>query len=229
MPCFRLVLLLCLALGGCANPVRSEAPEWASVLVDVRSLAPDLALDIRYATADNFTGRPVPGYSAPKCLLHRPVAQALARVEQGLRGQGMALVVYDCYRPTVSVSAFMAWAKDADQSTKAAFYPELDKSVLVPDYIAQKSGHSRAATVDVGLLDCRTGPCRPFDMGTAFDYFGPRANTAYPQLSTEQRGNRAMLLGAMAAEGFENYPMEWWHFTWKAGELPDTAYAFLVE
>ena len=199
------------------------------LLTDVRHLAPAIALDIRYATADNFTGRPVPGYSAPKCLLHRPVAEALARVEQGLRGQGMALVVYDCYRPTVSVAAFMAWAKDADRSTKVLYYPELDKSVLVPDYIAEKSGHSRAATVDVGLLDCRTGACRPFDMGTAFDYFGPRANTADPGISEEQRQNRMALLHAMAAEGFENYPMEWWHFTWKAGVLPDTAYAFPIE
>lgn len=199
------------------------------LLTDVRQLAPAIALDIRYATADNFTGRPVPGYAAAKCLLHRPVAEALARVEQGLRGQGMALVVYDCYRPTVSVDAFMAWAKNPDQSTKAAFYPELDKSVLVPDYIAEKSGHSKAATVDVGLLDCRTGTCRPFDMGTAFDYFGPRANTAHPQLDPTQRANRTVLLAAMAAEGFENYPMEWWHFTWRANELPDTAYAFPIE
>lgn len=199
------------------------------LLVDVRQFAPAIALDIRYATADNFTGRPVPGYAAPKCLLHRPVAEALARVEQGLRGQGMALVVYDCYRPTVSVDAFMAWAKDPDQSTKARYYPELDKSVLVPDYIAEKSGHSKAATVDVGLLDCRSVTCRPFDMGTAFDYFGPRANTGYPQLGPAQRANRTVLLAAMAAEGFENYPMEWWHFTWRAGELPDTAYAFPIE
>lgn len=201
----------------------------AGLLVDVRHFAPAIALDIRYATADNFTGRPVPGYAAPKCLLHRPVAEALARVEQGLRGQGMALVVYDCYRPTVSVDAFMAWAKDPDQSTKARYYPELDKAVLVPDYIAEKSGHSKAATVDVGLLDCRSGTCRPFDMGTAFDYFGPRANTDYPGIDVAQRENRAMLLEAMAAEGFENYPMEWWHFTWKAGALPDAAYAFPVE
>lgn len=212
-----------------ASAASGMAATESGILADVRTFAPGITLDIRYATADNFTGRPVPGYAAAKCLLHRPVAEALARVEQGLRGQGMALAVYDCYRPTVSVAAFMAWAKNPDRSTKAAYYPELDKSVLVPDYIAEKSGHSKAATVDVGLLDCRTGTCRPFDMGTAFDYFGPRANTAHPQLGPAQRANRTVLLAAMAAEGFENYPMEWWHFTWRAGELPDTAYAFPIE
>ena len=221
-PVLAIVGLMASAAGGIATA-------GSGVLADVRSFAPGITLDIRYATADNFTGRPVPGYAAAKCLLHPPVAEALARVEQGLRGQGMALVVYDCYRPTVSVAAFMAWAKDADQSTKAAYYPELDKSVLVPDYIAEKSGHSRAATVDVGLLDCRSGACRPLDMGTAFDYFGPRANTADPGVSDAQWRNRSALLAAMAAEGFENYPMEWWHFTWKAGQLPDAAYAFPVE
>ena len=217
------------AAGLAASAASADSLAESGVLADVRRFAPDIALDIRYATADNFTARPVPGYAAPKCLLHRPVAEALARVEQGLRGQGLALVVYDCYRPTVSVAAFMAWAKDGDQSTKSVYYPELDKSVLVPDYIAEKSGHSKAATVDVGLLECRSGTCRPRDMGTAFDYFGPRANTAHPGIDQEQRENRAILLRAMAAEGFENYPMEWWHFTWKAGPLPDTAYAFPVE
>lgn len=227
MPSLRLSIFT--LVGICASSVLADSQGRAPLLADVQDLAPGIMLDIRYATADNFTGRPVPGYVAPKCLLHRPVAEALARVEQGLRGQGMGLVVYDCYRPTVSVAAFMAWAKDADQSTKAVYYPELDKSVLVPDYIAEKSGHSRAATVDVGLLDCRSGTCRPFDMGTAFDYFGPLANTAHAGIDAAQRENRAALVKAMAAEGFENYPMEWWHFTWKAGVLPDTAYAFPIE
>lgn len=219
--------MLSITLAAASGTGQSDSA--AAALTDIRTLAPDIALDIRYAGADNFTGRPVPGYAAAKCLLHRPAAEALARVEQGLRGQGMALVVYDCYRPTVSVDAFMAWAKNPDQSTKAAFYPELDKSVLVPDYIAEKSGHSKAATVDVGLLDCRSGACRPRDMGTPFDYFGPRANTDYAGIDPAQREGRDVLLAAMAAEGFVNYPLEWWHFTWKAGPLPDAAYAFPIE
>ena len=199
------------------------------VLVDIKSLSPAIVLDMPYARRDNFTGKPVTGYNAARCLLHPPVAQALANVEQGLRGRGFALVVYDCYRPTVAVDDFMRWTRNADTSTKAEYYPDLDKSVLVPDYIAEKSGHSKAATVDVGLLDCRVQACVKLDMGTPFDFFGPRANTMYPQITAQQRVNRDLLLKAMAEQGFENYPMEWWHFSWKAAKLPDQAYSFPIQ
>ena len=125
---------------------------------------------------------------------------------------------------------FMRWAADvADQSTKAAYYPDLDKSILVPDYIAEKSGHSKGATVDVGLMDCRSGVCIAMDMGTSYDFFGPEANTEFAGLSKMQKDNRQMLVEAMVARGFVNYPMEWWHFTWKAGNVPDTAYDFPIE
>lgn len=219
-------VLCALALNACAaEPVRIVSP-----LRDIQDFAPAIHLDMRYAGSNNFTGRIVEGYQAPKCLLHEPVARALARVEHGLRAQGFALIVYDCYRPTTAVQAFMAWARDlTDQSSKARFYPALDKSVLVPDYIAEKSGHSKAATVDLGLLDCRQAACSAVDMGTEFDFFDLSANTDYPGITPLQRQNRQKLLQAMAEQGFENYPMEWWHFTWKAGKLPDTAMDFPVQ
>jgi D-alanyl-D-alanine dipeptidase len=199
-------------------------------LVDVNSVSSGIHHDIRYATANNFTGKRVQGYNAAKCLLHAPAAEALAAVEQGLRSRGFALIIFDCYRPTIAVADFMHWAADAsDQSTKAAYYPNLDKSSLVPDYIAEKSGHSKGATVDVGLLDCRSGVCVSADMGTSYDFFGPEANTEFARLSKVQKEYRQMLVQAMAGRGFVNYPMEWWHFTWKAGNLPDTAYDFPIE
>lgn len=199
-------------------------------LIDVNSVSSGIHHDIRYATANNFTGKPVPGYNAAKCLLHAPAAEALAAVEQDLRSRGYALIIFDCYRPTIAVAYFMGWASDAaDQSTKTEYYPDLDKSSLVPDYIAEKSGHSKGATVDVGLSDCRSGECLPMDMGTSYDFFGPQANTEYTGLSKVQRENRQLLVQAMAGWGFVNYPMEWWHFTWKAGNLPDIAYDYPIE
>ena len=202
----------------------------ANPLVDVRSHAPTIALDIRYATATNFTGKPVDGYRSGKCLLHDPAARALAAVETGLRGRGFGLIIYDCYRPQRAVAEFMAWAKAPDDPlSKAVYYPDLDKSTLVPDYIAEKSGHSKGATVDVGLLDCRSGPCQAVDMGTPFDFFGTQANTDWAGASTEVKQARYQLLQAMAEQGFVNYPLEWWHFTWKAGTLPDEAYDYPVE
>ncbi len=198
-------------------------------LVDVQTYVREIHLDMRYATVNNFTGKKVAGYQAAKCLLHKQVAEALAKVEQSLNASGHALVLFDCYRPTIAVDDFMRWAKNSDASTKAEYYPNLDKSDLVPDYIAEKSGHSKGATLDVGLLDCRAKPCITLDMGTAFDFFGIQANTDYPNLTADQRKNRLLLLDAMQAQGFVNYSMEWWHFTWKAGVLPDQAYSFSIQ
>ena len=52
----------------------------AAGLVDVRDFVPGVDLDIRYATEHNFVGSVVTGYEAPLCWLHRPVAEALAKV-----------------------------------------------------------------------------------------------------------------------------------------------------
>lgn len=194
-------------------------------LVDVATLAPDLQLDIRYAGHHNFTGAPVDGYDAPKCLLLRPVAEALAQVQADLRRQGLSLKLFDCYRPVRAVQRFVAWAADLrDQRTKAEFYPALDKSRLLGDYIAQTSGHSRGATVDLTLARCETGTCSELDMGTPFDFFDPRANTDHAGIEARQRENRALLLQAMARRGFANYPMEWWHYSFRPEPTPDTAY-----
>lgn len=195
-------------------------------LVDVAMLAPGIDVDIRYAGPHNFTGAPVPGYEAPKCLLLQPVAAALARVQAALAPQGLRLQVFDCYRPVRSVQAFMRWVDDADEhATKAEFYPDLDKAQLREVYIASVSGHSRGATLDVTLLQCdQRGGCAPLDMATPFDFFGPLANTDHPGISGAQRSNRQRLLRAMHAAGFSNYPMEWWHYQFKPEPTPNLQY-----
>src|SRR5690606_3013569 len=165
----------------------------------------------------NFTGGIVEGYDAPRCLLLRPAAEALAKVQASLRPQRMRLRVYDCYRPVRAVQAFMRWVDDdPSRATKREFYPDLDKVQLRGVYIAAVSGHSRGATTDLGLLQCDAdGRCEPLDMGTPFDYFGERANTDFPGITGIQRGNRQRLRLAMESAGFANYPMEWWHYTFK--------------
>jgi len=203
----------------------------AAGMVDIRSLAPDFAADMRYAGVENFVGARVEGYEAPRCYLLRPVAEALQRVELALRKQQMRLKVFDCYRPVRAVQHFMRWGGDLkDQRTKAQYYPNLDKSVLLGDYIAPISGHSRGATLDLTLMKC--GPevkkCEPLDMGTQFDFFDPRAHTDAPDVTPEQHRNRLLLRNAMQREGFENYTMEWWHYTLKPEPTPDLAYDFPV-
>ena len=227
-------LLAAMACAGCVSApgVRvSEARDaHAAGMLDVATLAPGIRIDMRYAGRDNFTGARVDGYEAPRCYLLAPVARALSRVQSTLLAQGMSLEIYDCYRPVRAVRRFVAWANDAsDQSTKAAYYPRLDKTQLLDGYIAETSGHSRGATLDVGLLRCEgASRCTALDMGTGFDMFDTRANTDSPDVTPAQRNNRRLLLQAMRAEGFQNYPLEWWHYTFRPEPSPRTAYDFPV-
>ena len=196
-------------------------------MVDIRSLVADISQDIKYFGPDNFVGVPVDGYEAPRCYLKQAAAQALTRVEAALRERQMRLRIFDCYRPARAVAHFMRWVDDAtDTRTKATHYPDLDKPQLRGEYIAPVSGHSRGSTVDLTVLRCDAegAACVPLDMGTTFDFFGARANTDSPLVSPQQTANRQLLLETMQAAGFHNYPMEWWHFTFKPEPTPDTIY-----
>ena len=213
-----------------ASPAVTHSPARTAAqadLVDIRTLVPDVAEDIKYAGRDNFVGAPVDGYLARKCLLKRPVAQALARVEHELRARHLRLKLWDCYRPARAVAHFVRWAHDlSDQRTKAAHYPGLDKRVLLGDYIAPVSGHSRGGTADLTLERCNADDthCRPLDMGTDFDFFDTRAHTDSPDVTPAQHANRLLLRAAMAREGFRNYPLEWWHYTLEPEPTPHTIY-----
>lgn len=228
-----LATLACLLIAPLA--VRADPPVQLSTaktaaaadLVDIRTLVPDIAEDIKYAGSDNFVGAPVDGYLAPKCLLKRPVADALARVEHELRADHLRLKLWDCYRPARAVAHFVRWAHDlSDQRTKPAHYPRLDKRVLLGDYIAPVSGHSRGGTTDLTLQQCDAhgAHCQPLDMGTPFDLFDVRAHTDAPDVTPTQHANRLRLRAAMAREGFKNYPLEWWHYTWAKEPTPHTIY-----
>ena len=210
------------------SPTLSPATTPAQAgLVDIRQLVPDIAEDIKYAGSDNFVGAPIEGYQAAKCLLLKPAAEALARVEQDLRRQHLHLKVFDCYRPARAVADFVRWAHDlSDQRSKAAHYPLIDKSTLLGDYIAPVSGHSRGATVDLTMMQCdaHDANCQPLDMGTHFDYFGTLAHTDAPAATPAQHANRLRLRTAMQGDGFHNYPLEWWHYTLEPEPTPHTIY-----
>jgi zinc D-Ala-D-Ala dipeptidase len=238
----RLLVMFALlvAIGGTGRTHAAEQPPAlspaktaaAAGLVDIRTLVPDVAEDIKYAGRDNFVGAPVDGYRAPKCFLLRPIAEALARVEHDLRAQHLRLKIWDCYRPARAVADFVRWAHDlGDQRTKAQHYPALDKSKLLGDYIAPVSGHSRGGTVDLTLERCAADDkhCEPLQMGTDFDYFGVRANTDTPGLTPQQRENRSLLRRAMERGGFQNYPLEWWHYTFAQEPTPHTIYDVPVQ
>ncbi|MEG7492416.1 M15 family metallopeptidase, partial [Enterobacter hormaechei] len=68
-----------------------------SQLIDVAKTFPTLHIDLKYATADNITGRPI--YQHAACLLHTDAATALAKAIGIAALAGLKLVVYDAYRP----------------------------------------------------------------------------------------------------------------------------------
>ena len=156
-------------------------------LVDVAALKPGVVLDIRYATADNFTHHKL--YPEPLCLLRPETARRLEQVA----GDGVRLKVFDCYRP-LSIQRLM-WK-------------------LVPDsrYVANPatgSRHNRGAAVDVTLI----GPDgRDLPMGSAYDDFSARTHWGFQGLTEEERRNRLRLRQAMTRRGFVSLDTEWWHF-----------------
>ncbi|CAO4186593.1 M15 family metallopeptidase [Methylorubrum extorquens] len=213
-----------IALTGLALAASQPAAAETDPFVDAARHVPGLALDMRYAGSDNFVGRPIVGYEAPRCLLTPQAARALARVQASLAPDGLGLKVFDCYRPRQAVADFAAWARDpADTRMKAAYYPRTDKADLFRlGYIAERSSHSRGSTVDLTLV--RSADGAELDMGTPFDLFDPSSATDFPGVSPIQSRNRHRLRHAMIRAGFVPYAQEWWHFTLKDEPYPDTAF-----
>jgi zinc D-Ala-D-Ala dipeptidase len=196
--------------------------------VDAAAVADGLQLDIRYFGEHNFVGRRIDGYEAPRCLLTREAAIALAAVQRDLALIGLGLLVFDCYRPARAVAHFVRWAKNsADQTRKSEFYPEVDKRKLFNEgYIAARSGHSRGSTVDLTLVHLADG--QALDMGSPFDFFGMRSWPSDRTVSIAAQANRRILARAMMRRGFRPYEKEWWHFTLANEPFPKTYFDFPV-
>ena len=169
-----------------------------SLLSDLRMLDSNIVVDLRYATTNNFTGAPLPGYLGNRAFLRREAAAALARVQRDLRPQGLGLKIFDAYRPARATLAMVDW-------TERVHRPDL----LKEGYIASRSRHNLGLAVDLTLIDLVSG--RELEMGTPFDTFSPAAHTA--NAVGQAAANRQRLKAAMEREGFTNYDQEWWHYT----------------
>ncbi|HEX6341949.1 M15 family metallopeptidase [Umezawaea sp.] len=233
-------------------PAPASAETGRAGFVTLRSIDPTIVQEIRYTTPHNFVGVPIDGYLEPTCLLTKQAAKALRTVQRRVRPLGLTLKVYDCYRPQRAVDHFVRWAEDLDDTTtKAEFYPRVDKTRLFLDgYIAERSGHSRGSTLDVTLVRLPPAPQRPYvpgepltpcyapvgerfpdntvDMGTGYDCFDTLSHTADPRVTGVARQNRDLLVTAMDAAGFTNLAEEWWHFTLRGEPFPDTYFDFPV-
>lgn len=202
--------------------------------VYLRQVAPEIQQDIRYAGPHNFTGKPVPGYNAGECLLLYKAAMALKRAQAQAMAAGFSLKVYDCYRPARAGEAFIRWVTAPEDGATHHFYPKLDKTVLMKGYIARRSAHSRGVAVDLTLVPqgsavptpSGTASCNApksereadnsVDMGTAYDCFDAKSSMESPDLTDDQRRFRRLLKTIMEKAGFENYPAEWWHYSYPA-------------
>jgi D-alanyl-D-alanine dipeptidase len=182
--------LLCLWLLVLAPRLATAQPA-DTALVDLAALDPTLHFDIRYATADNFTGAAV--YPVARALLRYEAAQALLAVQAELRREGLGLLIWDAYRPLSVQRAFWALVPD-------------ERYVANP---AKGSRHNRGAAVDLTLCDSLG---RPLPMPTAFDDFSRRAHRDATDWTPEQRRNSERLQAAMERHGFAGLPTEWWHY-----------------
>ena len=160
-------------------------------LIDIRSIAPDILLDMRYATTNNFLKQAV--YSKARCLLRAPVARSVQQAQDALKVQGYGLKLYDCYRP-LSVQKAM-WK----------IFPD-GRYVANP---ATGSRHNRGAAVDVTLVDAQG---RDLEMPSDFDDFSDRAHRNSLAMTDTARNHVQILTNALEAQGLTPIDSEWWHY-----------------
>jgi zinc D-Ala-D-Ala dipeptidase len=229
---FAPILLTTMAL---ASPARGQSPPGGFVYL--RDIDPSILQDIRYAGPNNFVGRRLEGYDAAECVVRRNVGMALKRIQQELAPQKLLLKMLDCYRPERAVRDMVEWARNGRETpAERRYHPGFSKADLFPlGYIAEHSGHSTGAAVDLTLVDLKAGPWAAFDperayadctasaearapeggvdMGTGYDCFDSKAHTAALSITAAQRRWRNLLVSAMGRQGFVNYSKEWWHFS----------------
>jgi D-alanyl-D-alanine dipeptidase len=161
-------------------------------LVEITPTSHDVRIELKYATADNFTGKPVYRADA-KCYLHAEAADKLKKAVELAATQGYRFTVYDAYRPTEV--QWKLWEHTPD-----------------PNFLADPrrgSPHSRGVAIDLTL--CKWD-FTPLDMGTAFDEFHPRSHHGRTDINAEAQRNRLLLMGIMTSAGWDFYRNEWWHY-----------------
>src|ERR1700704_3556015 len=253
---WQLILAIALTGSGLSGPQTATAQALSTQalpggFVYLREIDTGIIQDIRYAGVNNFVGRPLAGYGAAECVVKREVGLMLKSVQEELSLQGLSLKMLDCYRPARAVADMVAWSKDGRETPAQRRYnPAFSKQDLFRlGYIAERSGHSTGAAVDLTLVDLKVDnsatfdPARPYadctanvnlrapegsvDMGTGYDCSDVKAHTAAKQISSNQRRWRDKLLLLMARRGFVNYSKEWWHFSLPA--VAGQAYDFPIQ
>jgi zinc D-Ala-D-Ala dipeptidase len=234
---FGRMALAAICAVSCLVSAAVQAQKMPANFVYLRDVDPTIIQDIRYAGSNNFVGRPLRGYEAAECVVKREVGVLLQSVQQELALHNLSLKMFDCYRPARAVTDMVAWSRDGKETVAGKRYnPSFSKADLFRlGYIAERSGHSTGAALDLTLVDLKAdnsavfNPSKDYgncianvnirapegsvDMGTGYDCSDVKSHTAAKSITAAQRRWRAKLVMLMARRGFVNYSKEWWHFS----------------
>lgn len=160
----------------------------------VKKYIPDIYVELRYATENNFTGVKI--YDFTEAYLRYGTVKKLAQVQKELKQQGYSLKIWDAYRP------FEA------QQKLWEVYPD-------PNYVANPANgmrrHNLGGTVDITIV-AADGSIIP--MPSEFDDFSLKADRNYSDIDNEEAVNNVMILqNAMENNGFTGYQGEWWDYS----------------
>ena len=188
-------------------------------------MLPGIRWDAKYATWDNFTGKPVDGYMVNRIVGTKELGAALRKAQKAAEKLGYGLLLWDGYRPQCAVDCFLNWASLPENNlTKKRYYPNIErKEMVAKGYVASQSSHSRGS-LTIFRLD--TGMLVP--MGGDFDFMDVRSHHAASGLSEEETNNRESLRAIMERSRFEAYRYEWWHYVLVDEPYPDTYFDFCV-
>lgn len=173
-------------------------------LVDLEKHIPGIAVDIRYATTNNFTKEKI--YNLPKAYARKSVADALRGAQVEFKALGYGIKVFDAYRPYKATVKFYEVYRDTT-------------------YVASPyrgSRHNRGCAIDMTLIDLKTGA--ELKMPTEYDSFRKEAWPSTPVKDPEVKKNRDLIIAVMKKYGFRVNSSEWWHFDfngWKNYEVLD--------
>ncbi|MGW4213099.1 D-Ala-D-Ala dipeptidase VanX [Lentzea sp. NPDC004789] len=194
--------------------------------VFVDEAVPGIRWDAKYATWDNFTGKPVDGYLVNRIVGTTALCAALEAAQEKAASLGFGLLLWDGYRPQRAVDSFLRWsALPDDGRTKPRHHPNISRAEMFElGYVAAKSGHSRGSTVDLTLHHLDTGELAA--MGGGHDLMDPISHHGASGITPAEAENRRHLCSVMEACGFRRYDSEWWHYTLKDEPYPDTYFDF---
>ncbi|MDR7276989.1 D-Ala-D-Ala dipeptidase VanX [Catenuloplanes atrovinosus] len=194
----------------------------------VDELVPGIRWDAKYATWDNFTGKPVDGYEVNRIVGTKALCAALARAQEKAESRGFGLLLWDGYRPQRAVDCFLRWSEQPeDGRRKPRHYPNIDRPQMFEQgYVAAKSGHSRGSTVDLTIYDLATNEV--VWMGGDYDLMDPVSHHGAEGITPDETKNREHLCSIMEESGFVRYDCEWWHYTLRDEPYPDTYFDFPI-